>query len=377
MMCATHKAKREKLGHSDNNAKGNGNGNDGHRSRQDRSESYKPNFTYPSYPFSSNTINHIINVTRLINVNSTEISHSNNNDWLVDSAANAYCTPYKSDLRSYVETEVGKVKGFGGTLTTAVGKGSMTLIDPRGYRLTLHDVCYCPQSQDRIISLMKFRREHHVDFQFTGLETFMLHAANGFKVHGHSINDILHVSFKNQPQVNSVTTRNAAKFKRQDPHDEHGAEEALSHLTEDGNSDLQSQMDIDCVEPRTNTTPLICSPQELWHLRLGHASTTTLRKMQHLIRSSFDSRKCTSSLRAKKTRKPFPRSESKADVKLECVHSDICGPFPASRMAHNTTSFSSTKPRVSHIHSMSKTDLQLLSRKSSSNTWQKLKGNLV
>jgi len=37
--------------------------------------------------------------------------------------------------------------------------------------------------------------------------------------------------------------------------------------------------------------PLKFKPRDLWHLRYGHASTTVLRKL-HLIRSSFDSRKC-------------------------------------------------------------------------------------
>jgi hypothetical protein len=56
----------------------------------------------------------------------------------------------------------------------------MTLTDVAGNRLTLYDVCYVPESQDRILSLMKFRREHYADFQFTGLETFVMKAANGF-----------------------------------------------------------------------------------------------------------------------------------------------------------------------------------------------------
>ena len=71
---------------------------------------------------------------------------------------------------------MGQVKGFGGKLTTALGKGSMTLTDTAGNRLTLHDVCYVPESQDRILSLTKFRREHYADFQFTGLERFVMKA---------------------------------------------------------------------------------------------------------------------------------------------------------------------------------------------------------
>jgi hypothetical protein len=327
------KAKREKFT-NDGDGKHGGNGNGNRSAKQDRSESYQPNFKYPSSSYFP-----IINVTRLIHVNSTEISDFSkihNSDWLIDSAANAYCTPHMSDLRSFIATEVGKVKGFGGTLTTAVGKGTITLTDSHGKRLTLHNVCYCPGSQDRIISLMKFRREHHVDFQFTGLETFMLQAANGFEVHGRAINDILHISLDNQPEINVVMTRNTAKTN------------VIANLEatpsaqdeSDVESDPESRMDVDSDSIITTrchqetTMPLTCTPQQLWHLRFGHASSTSLRKLS-LVKSLFDSRKCTSCLRAKKTRKPFPRSESRAGTKLERVHSDICGPFPESKDGTN------------------------------------------
>ena len=84
----------------------------------------------------------------------------------------------------------------------------MTLTNTAGNRLTLHDVCYVSESQDQILSLIKFRREHYADFQFTGLETFVMKAANGFELSGRSINDILHTSLSSQPEVNVVATRN-------------------------------------------------------------------------------------------------------------------------------------------------------------------------
>ena len=94
------KAAREKYGNNgNNNGNGNGNGNGNNGSRQTRSETYQPNFTQPSFPYSVNTINHIVNVTRFIDINSTEISPLlGDSDWIIDSAANAYTTPFKSDL---------------------------------------------------------------------------------------------------------------------------------------------------------------------------------------------------------------------------------------------------------------------------------------
>jgi hypothetical protein len=335
---------------ADEYGNGNGNGNGNSESRQTRSETYQPNFTQP-FPYSANTINHIVNVTRFIDINSmdTEISHSiGDSDWLVDSAANAYTTPFKSDLRFFIEANIGQVKGFGGKLTTALGKGSMTLTDPAGNRLTLHDVCYIPESQDRILSMMKFRIEHHTSFDFTGLETFEMIAANGFKLSGKSINNILHTSLSSQPEVNVAVTRSITAAVRNEARRKQVTEIPSDSEPEPEDNNPDSASDDSDSEPElqiagaaahndvddTAIVPLICKPRDLWHLRFGHASTTVLRKLC-LIKSTFDSRKCTPCLCAKKTRKPFPPSESKAEAKLERIHSDICGQFPDSE--GNTT----------------------------------------
>jgi hypothetical protein len=193
-------AKKEKDGNNGGENEKWNSGNDG--SRQSRSESYQPGFSFPSYPSS-------VNVTLIEANSSTEIS-TDPDDWIVDSGANAFITPYKSDLRYYVEAKVGQVKGFTGKQTNVIGKGSMTVTDPNGNRLTLHNVCYCPSSQYRILSFMKFRRECRLNFEFTGWESFTFKAANGFEVHGESFNDIMHISLGCQPEINVVTTRRAS-----------------------------------------------------------------------------------------------------------------------------------------------------------------------
>jgi len=80
----------------------------------------------------------------------------------------------------------------------------------------------------------------------------------------------------------------------------------------------------------TRIDPLQCSPQDLWHLRFGHASTTTLRKHRY-VKSNHDSTRCIICIRAKQTRKPFYPSEFKVTRKLERIHSDLYGLFPASK----------------------------------------------
>ena len=74
----------------------------------------------------------------------------------------------------------------------AQGKDSVILIDAAGNKIILNDVCYVPGSQDRILFLMKFRREHKAKFRFIDSETFTMIAANDFKLQETFINDILY-----------------------------------------------------------------------------------------------------------------------------------------------------------------------------------------
>ena len=282
-----------------------------------RTEQYQPSLVRSYFATSAN-------VTRFI-ANSSELALSNsNNTWVIDSAANAYITPFKSDLWFFIEENIGEVKGFGGKLETAEGKGSVILTDAAGNRVTLTDVCYVPSSQDRILSLMKFRREHSVDFHFTGPETFILSAANGFRLSGHSINDILQITLP-QPQANVTVTRNLRKRGR--------IESSEDELSSDYESESEGfkRARTASVEPDRpdRPLPLTCSPANLWHLRFAHSSATSLSKLKS-IRSTHNSRKCDICMRAKKTKNPFPRSTSKVSTQLGRVHSDICGPYPKS-----------------------------------------------
>ena len=182
---------------------------------------------------------------------------------------------------------------------------------------------------------MKFRREHYADFQFTGLDTFVMKAANGFEFLGKAINDILHTSLRSQPEVNVAATRSIAAAVQNEAKRKQVIEIPSDSEPEENNPDSDSELQIAGAAAHkehnddTAIVPLTCKPRDLQHLRYGHASTTVLRKLD-LIKSTFDSRKCVPCLRAKKTRKPFPPSESKAEAKLELIHSDICGQSPDS-----------------------------------------------
>ena len=102
------------------------------------------------------------------------------------------------------------MKGFGGKQENAYGEGSIILTDSRGNEEVLEDVVYVPDSPDQILSLMKFRREHSADFEFTGPEEFTLTTATGFKLNGHSINDILYTWVEPSTRI-MVTTRSESR----------------------------------------------------------------------------------------------------------------------------------------------------------------------
>jgi hypothetical protein len=213
-------------------------------------------------------------VTRFVEANFTEISDPTGPaDWPIDSTANAYIMPYKSDLRFYIQTKVGQVKGFAGNLTTVAYKGSMTVTDPNGNRLTLQNVCYCPTSEYRILSFMKFRREFRLDFQFTGWETFMFRAANGFEVHGQYFNDIMHLSLASQLEINVVTTRTAAArnslkrrideiIEEEIPLDPENKENKISGSSSDPEFDKEpaSSPTSTPASPPPDSSPLGCTP---------------------------------------------------------------------------------------------------------------------
>ena len=105
---------------------------------------------------------------------------------------------------------------------------------------------------------------------------------------------------------------------------------ALYSESELENPELSSSSSPHPSTSQKPAKPFYCSPNHLWHLRFAHASTTTLRKIPY-IRSSHDSTRCVVCIRAKQSRKPFHAAVSDVSRKLERIHSDICGPFPASK----------------------------------------------
>src|SRR5436305_5826212 len=215
---------------------------------------YQPSFNRPR--------DFTATVTRLIvNTAEAEANHKGDTEaWIVDTAANAYITPYKEKLQNYCEfTNRIRVKGFAGKMQLARGTGTITLTDDTGKRVTPKDVVYVPESPDQILSLIKLRRLQKANFQFTNVEEFTISIPNVALFSGNSINDICYIWTSPANTVNTVATRSIASKR---PYESYHVEDNLNEQAHD-------------------TTPLLCSPQDLWHLRFGHASSTTLRKHPH------------------------------------------------------------------------------------------------
>ena len=275
--------------------------------------SYQPSFSRP-YDMSAT-------VTRFI-ANNTELETTRDpNKWIVDSAANAYITPYKNALHNYIEyTDTKNVKGFCGKREKAYGQGSIMLTDSNGYETILEDVVYVPGSSDQILSLMKFRQEHFAEFQFTSLEEFILFTPTGLSLNGQSINDILYTWVEPSIQIMAIQTRSSSRKRKRDQSEE----------SDDSILDSSKPSKTQTQRSSSPESPTKCDPHNLWHLRFAHAPTSTLRKIK-VIKSKFDSTKCRICIRAKQTRKPFLPSNEKTTRKLERIHSDICGQYPESK----------------------------------------------
>jgi hypothetical protein len=213
----------------------------------------------------------------------------------VDTAANAFITPFKERLHNYHQfKEEVQVNGFGGKPEVAVGSGSITLIDSYGNRQTLNDVVYVPECTEQILSLMKLRRLYGA-----GFEEFNIPFPNGVLFSEKSVNDVLYIWESTSLVSNAVTTRSASRKRKivEIQNDVKDVEfEDVSPQSETfrpntqpiGERELQREpsSSSSLISPQ-RAKPLYCSPNQLWHLRFDHASTTTLRKLPY-IKSSHD-----------------------------------------------------------------------------------------
>ena len=129
----------------------------------------------------------------------------------------------------------------------------------------LEDVVYVPDSPDQILSLMKFRREHSADFEFTGPEEFTLTTATGFKLNGHSINDILYTWVEPSTRIMATTRSESRKRSRTEANLDSGAEfsEKAGYKTPEPIGRKKRKRSRSAAKLGENFHPLNCHPQIL------------------------------------------------------------------------------------------------------------------
>lgn len=99
----------------------------------------------------------------------------------------------------------------------------------------------------------------------------------------------------------------------------------------------------------THSTPAYISASKdndcyLWHQRMAHLNFEDLSKLTESVGIKLENKEkvlCISCQEGKQSRKPFPSQGSRAQAKLEVIHSDICGPMevPSLGGAHYYVTF--------------------------------------
>lgn len=102
---------------------------------------------------------------------------------------------------------------------------------------------------------------------------------------------------------------------------------------------------IDCSTPSltsisevistTNSSALVASiPLSQWHARMGHLNYADLLKLPQMVDgmivSTAEKPPCRACLLGKATVLPHPATGHHTDARLQLIHSDLCGPMPAS-----------------------------------------------
>ena len=171
---------------------------------------------------------------------------------------------------------------------------------------------------------MKLRRLRNADFVFTAIDRFEISLPNSTSFPGESVNDKLYIWESSSHMSKAVTTHSASKkqkvddAKNQDDYQVRNPTEEEQITNPQAEPTREQELPLPHLKPTSPSQPkpLYCTPNELWHLRFGHASSTRLGKLRY-IKSNHDSTHCVICIHAKQTHKPHLPAESKVTRKLE------------------------------------------------------------
>ena len=225
----------------------------------------------------------------------------NPNVWIVDSGASSHMTQRKELLVNYEEFDKPQKVSMGdGHMVEACGKGdiqfTMTFEKDRSKRVTMQNALYVPKLTCSLFSVRAtVMKGNTVKFENGSC---LIYDRNGILLGTGSLVDKLYYL-----KCKSVT------------------QESIAIAT---GSKVENKVD-------------------LWHQRLGHLNEVQLKEMvsQDLVkgvnipkstRISF----CEKCVEGKMSKKPFKSvGEIRSVRKLQCVHSDVCGPMPTHSIGGN------------------------------------------
>ncbi|CAA9994150.1 unnamed protein product [Nesidiocoris tenuis] len=220
----------------------------------------------------------------------------NQHDWFVDSGATSHMTMRRDWAQEVQPCEQKEVVVANDEKLTCQGTGDVKITLQGGTSKTLQDVMIVPQLAANLLSVSKIVEK--------GLT--VVFSKDGCKVLDHC-------------SVKGDTVATASKF---------GGVFRLN--LETGFIGRKQKIE----DLKSAEAPKAMLSHELWHKRLGHLNRNCMDKLQSLVTGvkfskPKESRPCVQCLEGKQSRKPFNKKKrgSRAERKLDLVHSDIFGPM--------------------------------------------------
>lgn len=225
------------------------------------------------------------------------------NTWIYDSACNVHVMPEASRFLHLNRFDTPKhIMGLGGKSSLALGSGSITLMDQAGHKYTLKDTLYVPEAEQPIISLMA-ARENGLYANFLWLDDFEVVAPKtGLHLKGRARDGIMQIQeYDDVPKGYTAQTRSQTRqipAEMQEEQEEENDDAASQHSA--APRAIEHEEDIDfMMEFQTPTSPFTIemdtipastinttlsttsqqTPLQQWHLRLGHAAISTLKRL--------------------------------------------------------------------------------------------------
>lgn len=228
-------------------------------------------------------------------------SNPNVNIWFMDSCASYHMTPYKELMDNYKKASIQKIK-TGSSVIEVEGEGSVTFFLSRNgekVQVTFNNVLHVPELTANLLSIKHLNKTFGMVSTFTGERCFV---------------------YKDKHLVASGT----------------GIGDNLYSL------DLYNEWGLISSQTTAN---------ELLHKRIGHLSQGGMVRLIDMVEGfTFNGKllNCTSCIKGKMHRQPFPKGKAKrAKELLGIVHTDLCGPM-------NVSSIGGSRYFISFIDDLSR-----------------------